>query len=353
MLHLFKQRQDLAAIAPLLEGASCCVIVADKQAYYHHNALLQEIFGPLGSDLHVLLLSSNEEAKSLETAKKIWQRLCDIEADRNALLISFGGGTVCDVVGFAASCYMRGIAVMHFPTTLLAMVDAAIGGKTAVNWLNAKNVIGSYYDAEAVFLYPQMLRSLLREEMSNGIAEVIKAAVIGDGELFSFLEENMDALLSCEEEALRWVIEQAVRIKEAIVEEDKYESNKRRILNYGHTFGHAIEAVGNYRHSHGQAVAIGMCYAAIAGHKLGLADTAFIKRQELLCRLAGLPTALPCEYSNEEMLVAMGKDKKRLFNTFTLIVPEKVGKVIISEEVEEVFVREVLEEKRDWDRNSD
>lgn len=351
MLHLFEHEEDLTAIAPLLEGSSCCVVVADKNAYSYYGELIQKIFKPKGGELHLLLLSGSEKVKSLETVEKIWKRLSDIGADKSTVVVSFGGGTISDVVGFAASCYLRGVATFHFPTTLLAMVDASIGGKTGVNLSDAKNIVGSYHFPEAVFIYPKLLQSLPHSELCNGMAEVIKAAIVGDGELFSFLEENMADILNLEEQPVRHVIGRAIRVKEAIVEGDGYEADQRRVLNYGHTFGHAIETLGNYQHSHGEAVAIGMCCAAIASKKMGLADDAFILRQEQLCHKAGLPTALPDNFDDEGLVGAMRKDKKRTFKKFNLIVAEKVGKVIIAGSIEENFIRETLKEKREWDRH--
>jgi 3-dehydroquinate synthase len=235
----------------------------------------------------VHLLNDAEAAKNLQTVEGIARKLVVAGADRHSLIVAVGGGVVGDVAGFVAASYLRGVALVHVPTTLVAQVDSAIGGKTGVNLPEGKNLVGAFYPPRLVLVDPEALRSLPDREFRGGLAEVIKYGVIADAELFAFLESNMEAILRREAKALEKIIRRSIEIKAQVVSKDERESGLREILNYGHTFGHALESTTRYkRFQHGEAVAWGMMCAALLGHEAAGAKADAVSRivASVLCR---------------------------------------------------------------------
>src|SRR5712691_9151140 len=219
----------------------------------------------------VHLIDDAESAKNLRTVEALCRTLIRSGADRKSLLIAVGGGVIGDVAGFAAAAYLRGIALVHVPTTLVAQVDSSIGGKTGVNLPEGKNLVGAFYPPRLVLADPQLLRTLPEREFRCGLAEVIKHAIIADAPMFAFLEENMEKVLRRDRRTLDFLISRNVGIKARVVNRDEHESGLREILNFGHTFAHALESVTQYRRfQQGEAVAWGMIAAAFLGHELGL-----------------------------------------------------------------------------------
>jgi len=217
----------------------------------------------------VHLFDDRESSKKLSTVEEITRGLVRAGADRKSLVIAVGGGVVGDVVGFAAASYLRGVALLQVPTTVVAQVDSAVGGKTGVNLPEGKNLVGAFYPPRRVLVDPEVLSSLPEREFRGGLAEVIKYGVIRDASLFCFLEENIGAILRREADALEQIIRRSIEIKANVVSRDEKESGLREILNYGHTFAHALEAVTHYRrYQHGEAVAWGLMCAALLGHEL-------------------------------------------------------------------------------------
>ncbi len=217
------------------------------------------------------LFDDAESAKNLRSVEHITRSLCRAGADRKSLIVAVGGGVVGDVAGFAAAAYLRGVKLVHIPTTLVAQVDSSIGGKTGVNLPEGKNLVGSFYPPQLVLTDPELLRTLSDREFRGGLAEVIKHAIIADAEMFTMLEKDMERVLRRDRHALALLIPRNVQIKARVVSRDERESGLREILNYGHTFAHALEGVTNYRrYQHGEAVAWGMIAAAFLGHELGL-----------------------------------------------------------------------------------
>ncbi|MBS0622069.1 MAG: 3-dehydroquinate synthase [Verrucomicrobia bacterium] len=302
-------------------GASKCfpfeaypskALLAHPTAYHHHGTS----FG-----MKPLFVPEGEACKELEVLKTVWDHLFLEEMDRSSTLFALGGGSVCDLAGFAAATYMRGIDLILIPTTLLAMVDASIGGKTAVNFQKRKNSIGVTRLPQQVVIDPDLLETLPPAGFWNGMAEVIKAAVIGDPSLFELLEER-SAELPHNKELLDQVIKGAIAVKLKIIENDLMDTKGERAkLNFGHTYGHALEL--KYGLSHGHAVAMGMCLAAQQSQIFGLCDEKFVKRLYKVIELCKLPTIYPNKPTFEELM----KDKKRRGNSLHLILPRDLGAV--------------------------
>jgi len=266
-----------------------------------------------------------EASKSLRQVERLYHELLRAGADRHSALVALGGGVVGDLTGFAAATYLRGIPFVQVPTTLLAMVDSSVGGKTGVDLREGKNLVGAFHQPRLVAIDVETLRSLPARERAAGLAEVVKKAVIWDAELFAALERDAEALLALEESALVPALTRAVEIKAEVVQRDERESGPRMLLNFGHTLAHAIEALAGYRGLlHGEAVAIGMVYAAERSESLGYAPLGTAARLEKLCRRLGLPTEPP-GFTRSAYLAALRVDKKKQDSRIHYVVLEGVG----------------------------
>src|ERR1700681_619622 len=240
---------------------------------------------PRCSTQNVHLFDDAETKKNMRTVELLCRKLTRAGADRKSLIIAVGGGVVGDVAGFVAANYLRGVALVHVPTTLVAQVDSSIGGKTGVNLPKGKNLVGAFYPPRLVVIDTDLLRTLPERQFRSGIAEVIKYGVIADAELFAYLEQNMEKLLRKDRDALEYVMPRCVEIKADVVSRDERESGLREILNFGHTFGHALESVTRYRrYLHGEAVAWGMIAAALLGRELGITRNDDVSRMVSLIR---------------------------------------------------------------------
>lgn len=277
-----------------------------------------------------ILLPDGEIYKDLTTVSKVFDQLLSIPCDRKTTLLALGGGVVGDITGFVAACYQRGIPYIHVPTTMLAQVDSSIGGKTGVNHPLGKNMIGAIYQPKCVIADVNTLNSLPDREFRAGLAEVIKYGLIRDRAFFTWLEENVNALLNREQDALIHAIEKSCANKAEVVELDERESGIRALLNFGHTFGHAIENKLGYKGwLHGEAVAAGMVIAAEFSKRLGLIDAEQRTRVEKIIRSYGLPVAPPNGMTEDEFMSAMAIDKKVDAGKIRFIVLEQIGKAIV------------------------
>jgi 3-dehydroquinate synthase len=267
-----------------------------------------------------------DAAKNLRQAARLYTALLEHGADRDSVLVALGGGVIGDLTGFVAATFLRGVPFVQVPTTLLAMVDASVGGKTGVNLPQGKNLVGAFHQPRLVLIDPATLRTLPPRELSAGFAEVIKKAAIWDAGLFERLEREAEALRALTPAPLLAVIEQAVRIKASVVSRDEREQGLRMLLNFGHTLGHAIEALLRYRRLlHGEAVAIGMVYAAGRSEALGTAPPGTAARIEALCRRFGLPVAVP-DFPRSAYLRALRVDKKKRDSKIQFVVLEGIGR---------------------------
>lgn len=274
----------------------------------------------------LILFDDREVAKRLRTAEGICRRLARARADRQALLVAVGGGVVGDVAGFAAASYLRGVRIVHVPTTLVAQVDSAIGGKTGVDLPEGKNLVGAFWQPEMVVADPLVLQTLAARQFRSGFYEVLKYGVIGDAELFAFLERRLATLLEMDMGPLEWVIERCAHQKALIVGKDERESGRRQMLNFGHTIGHALETLTGYkRFLHGEAVGWGMLAAtrmAVVTGRLGEEPAQRIF--SLIARLGSLPP-LP-QVSSGALLKAISGDKKSRAGRVGWVLPQRIGR---------------------------
>ena len=290
-----------------------------------------------------LVLPPGEEHKTLAACARIFDTLAQLRASRDACIVALGGGVIGDLAGFAAACWMRGIAFVQMPTTLLAMVDSSVGGKTAVDLPQGKNLVGAFHQPRAVVIDTATLATLPQRELRAGLAEVIKYGALGDAAFFAWLEQHAAALLARDAAALAEAIAHCCTQKAGIVGRDETEQGERALLNFGHTFGHAFEVVAGYGALlHGEAVAIGMCLAARLSAQLGRAPAADTQRLQSLLARCGLPAAPPSGIDPDAVLDAMKLDKKNLSGRLRLILWRGVGGAEIVADVDEQAVRGVL-----------
>jgi len=276
-------------------------------------------------DFIPIVLPSSEKSKSMETANSLWKKMIDKGADRSSCVIVMGGGVLGDVGGFVASTLFRGVTLIQIPTTLLAQIDSAIGGKTGVNLDETKNMVGTFYPAHHTLIDPLFLLTLPEREIRNGMAEMIKSGMLGDAELFEFLEANVQSILDCRIILLLKAIEWTAKIKVEIVEEDLFEkSGSRILLNLGHTFGHAIEVLSNYELKHGEAVSIGMVLATKLAYRSNYCDKETLDRLIELIKKSQLPTEMP-DFSKEAIYAKMKRDKKRTNQVLRFVFPREIG----------------------------
>jgi 3-dehydroquinate synthase len=298
---------------------------------------LERIMGALaGTEAKSLVLPDGESHKTLDEFNRIISALLSAGFGRDALLVALGGGVIGDLTGFAAACYQRGIGYVQLPTTLLAQVDSAIGGKTAVNHERGKNMIGAFHQPRAVIADTDTLGTLPQREFASGLAEVVKYGLIRDSGFFAWIESNLAALLQREAGALGHAIETACRIKAEVVAADERESGLRAILNFGHSFGHAMETALDYRDwLHGEAVAAGMMMAADLSRRLGLLEPSVPPRIEALLSRSGLPTKAPAGVSTSQLRELMSVDKKARGGRLRLVLLRALGDAIVSDRFEE------------------
>ncbi|NND44953.1 MAG: 3-dehydroquinate synthase [Xanthomonadales bacterium] len=297
-----------------------------------------------GAQVHTLVLPDGEQHKNAEHWRRVIDHLVNIRAGRDACLVTLGGGVIGDLGGFAAATYMRGIDFIQAPTTLLAQVDASVGGKTAINHPEGKNLVGAFHQPRAVLADTSTLETLPARHFRAGLAEVIKMAMIRDAEFLAWLEARSSEVLSQDAACLERVIETCVRHKAAVVAADEREAGERALLNFGHSFGHAIERLTDYRHClHGEAVSIGMVIAATLSEHRGLCPTGVASRLADLLRAMGLPVTLPEGLNATDMLAAMQLDKKNLSGSLRLILVRDCGQAFIDSNSDPGQIREAIQ----------
>ena len=286
--------------------------------------------GLAGRRVHSLALPDGEVHKTLGTVSRIFDALAEARFNRDACIASLGGGVVGDMAGFAAACYQRGVDLVQLPTTLLAQVDASIGGKTGVNHPAGKNMIGAFHQPVGVIADTATLATLPQREFRSGLAEVVKHALIADTALLDWLDANLDRLLALEPDSLVHAVRRSCEIKAQIVAADEREHGRRAELNFGHTFGHAIETATGYSGwLHGEAVSVGMMMAASLSQRLGWLAAADVGRLRDLLRRAGLPASAP-GIGAKEALAVMGMDKKVLKGRIRLVLLNGLGKAVVT-----------------------
>lgn len=323
------------------------IIITDKNVANEYLGQVQEQLEHCFERLDTITVEPGEKSKSVDHSNELWNQLVQFNTDRKSTIIALGGGVVGDLAGFAAATFARGINFVQIPTTLLAQVDSSVGGKVGINLPTAKNIVGSFWQPKFVVIDPTALNTLSDREYQSGLAEVIKYGVIMDADFFAFLEESVDAINARDPKTLAKIIKRCCELKTEVVQADETEqSGRRAILNYGHTYGHAIEAISGYgKFTHGEAIAIGMNCAARLAISLGMCNKEVLERQTALMTAVGLPSECPRE-SHSELLNAMKRDKKVAQGILYLVLPTKIGHVEVTESPDdEQLLQSLMEQK--------
>ncbi|MBW4525930.1 MAG: 3-dehydroquinate synthase [Phormidium tanganyikae FI6-MK23] len=323
------------------------LIVSNPAIFKQYGQAVTDSLTEAGFTVSSCILPAGERYKTPATLQKIYDAALENRLERSSVMVALGGGVVGDMTGFAAATWLRGISVVQVPTTLLAMVDAAIGGKTGVNHPNGKNLIGAFHQPRLVLIDPQVLKTLPAREFRAAIAEVIKYGIIWDAELFEKLEraKRLDQIRAVGDDLVNEMLVRSAQAKAHVVSKDEKESGLREILNYGHTIGHAIESLTNYRVvNHGEGVAIGMMAAGLIAVEIGLWDREECDRQKVLIEKAGLPTRIPEECDRSEIVPTLQADKKVRDGKVRFVLPRQIGTVIVTDQVEPAVIQTVLDQ---------
>lgn len=320
------------------------IIITDDNVVKLYGDLISRKLSNLGVSVKTVSLTPGEENKTLEVIGKLYEEFFDYKMDRKSLVVALGGGVTGDIAGFAASTFMRGTPYIQIPTTLLAQVDSSVGGKTGVNHPRGKNMIGSFYQPQAVFIDTDTLASLPERELIVGIVEVIKYGVIRSKEFFEYIDNNLSSILALDNDTLEHIVSHSCETKANVVQEDEKEGGIRAILNYGHTIGHAVEALTGYRkYRHGEAVAIGMIYASKIAREMGMVDNTIITTQETLLKKLNAPTQMP-DLDPALIVAKLYQDKKTIGGKLRFVLPEDIGKVIVTDKVTEATIYKILKD---------
>lgn len=321
------------------------VILTNDRVGQLYAEKVQGFFARQGYTLGVVAIPDGEEYKNLKMAEELYHRLLALDLDRKSFLLTLGGGVVTDLGGFVASTFLRGIAYYQIPTSLLAQVDSSIGGKTGVNLEEGKNLVGTFYQPSGVFVDLSFLDTLPEREYREGLAEVVKAALLEGEEFVAFLYSHRDEVLQREKSVLEELVARAIAYKKWVVEKDEKERGLRSILNYGHTIGHALEKATGYGVlRHGEAVSVGMRGEALLALRLGVSTDEVCGLQEKILQMFGLPLRVSQRIKVEEFLSALWKDKKKEGGRIRFTLLERPGKPLPGIEVEGEMVLEILPE---------
>jgi 3-dehydroquinate synthase len=335
---------DVAGLGPFARQrcrGELALVVTDANVEVHARRVAA-VLENAGLRPRLVTLPSGEAQKALPVASHLYDRLADLQADRRTLVVAVGGGVIGDLAGFVAATFNRGLPLLMVPTTLLAMVDSSVGGKVGINHPRAKNLIGAFHQPIGVWIDTAFLGTLPDREYRSGLAEVVKYGVILDADLFTYLEQNVAAILRRRPEAVQHIVASSCRLKADVVERDeREETGLRAVLNYGHTFAHAFETNAGYgAWLHGEAVAAGMVCASLLGERRGLIDHTITERQQHLLQAFGLPIA-PQRWSPVALLATMRSDKKAVGGRLRFVLPRRLGEVALYD-IPEDDVRQVL-----------
>ncbi|HPL62427.1 MAG TPA: 3-dehydroquinate synthase [Syntrophales bacterium] len=321
-----------------------CFVVSDSIVAPLHGEKLLAVLAGIGLKADLVEIPAGESSKSISAVAGLAGKLISLGADRRSLLVALGGGVVGDICGFTASVFMRGIPYVQLPTSLIAMVDSSIGGKTGVDLPSGKNLLGSFYQPKAVFMELDYLKTLPPREVVNGMAEIIKYGVIDDPELFDLLESDLSLIIDRNLDHIERIVAKAVRIKKGIVEIDETEMGLRRILNFGHTIGHAVEAESGFTVSHGHAVGLGILGASLLSEKMNYLNPEENSRIASLIRAAGLPVRLPAGLRPAGVLSRFRFDKKKEGGVNKFVLLKKIGMPFVHDGVSPDMIGNVIQE---------
>ncbi len=321
------------------------IVITDDNVETPHATGVADHLSSAGVAVDLLVVAAGETSKSVATAERLWQQLLEMNADRKSVVVAVGGGVIGDLAGFIAATYARGLAFVQIPTSLLAQVDSSVGGKVAINLPTAKNMIGAFWQPSAVIIDTHVLSSLPHRQYVAGWGEIVKYGVILDAELFAYLEDHVQQIATRDDQTLRHIVARCCRLKAQVVGEDEREQTGRRaILNYGHTFGHALEAVTGYQQLlHGEAVAIGMLCASRLAESRQLVDREFTARQRRLLQALGLPVDMP-PVDAEAVLQCMRQDKKVAHGRLRFVLPVRMGHVDLFDDVDPQLIQQALDD---------
>ena len=338
----------IGAVGPAVAaaGARRVVVVTDAAVADSHAAATATSLKSCGLDVAPIAVPSGESSKSVASIERLWNEMARLAVDRQTHVVGVGGGVVGDLAGFAAATFSRGLAMWHVPTTVVAQVDSAIGGKTGINLTSGKNLVGSFWQPRGVIADVDTLATLPDREFKSGLAEVVKYGMILDPDFFGWLEANTGAILARHAEPLRHMVGRSAALKAGVVERDEREvSGLRAILNYGHTFAHAYETAAGYGTLlHGEAVAIGMVSAAALARSLGRIGEEIVTRQERLLRAFELPVTVPTGdgFTADSLLDTMARDKKTVNGRLRFVLPTRIGHVELVDGIDPAGVRAIL-----------
>jgi 3-dehydroquinate synthase len=343
--HSLKDLGEQLSAIGLGKKSKKALIVSNPVIYKHYGEIVVNSLASAGFDVAHLILPAGERFKTALSLQKIYDAALDHRLERSSAIIALGGGVIGDMSGYAAATWLRGIELVQVPTTLLAMVDSAIGGKTGINHPQGKNLIGAFYQPRLVWIDPEVLKTLPAREFRSAMAEVIKYGVIWDRELFDLLAkcDRLDQLRYVSAELLQTILYRCAKAKAEVVSKDEKEGNLRAILNYGHTVGHAIESVTNYRlYNHGEAVGLGMVIAGAIAVDLNLWSAEEQAQQIALIAKTRLPQTLPADIDLDAIVAAMSTDKKVEAGKVRFILPTAIGAVTLSDRVTGDLVKQNL-----------
>jgi 3-dehydroquinate synthase len=325
------------------DGVDRCVVITDSGVNSLYGEMVREKLQPAGVPVDLIEIPAGESSKSMGTVLDVARQLIELNASRKSLLVALGGGVVGDLTGFLASIYKRSVPYVQIATTLVAQVDSSVGGKTGIDLPEGKNLLGTFYQPRAVFIDLALLKTLSDKDFKNGLAEIIKYGIISDEEMFELLEQERAAVVERQLPVMRTLVERSCRIKARIVEMDEQEGGLRRILNFGHTIGHAIEAASDYRLTHGEAVAIGMAAAAKMSYRLDYLDERSCERIVGVIKQYGLPTEIPGDFNTRAILGFMASDKKAVGARLYFVLIRKIGVPFVTAEVPQSVIIDVIE----------
>ncbi len=343
----------LSQIGQVLQDAGCSGrvgIVINPLVNKLYGRVVNRALTQAGFSPFFIIIPDGEQAKTIRWLSKILDALVKQRVERQDMILALGGGVTGDVAGFAASVYLRGIPFVQVPTTLVAQVDSSVGGKTGVNHPQGKNLIGAFYQPRMVVIDPRVLKTLPPRQWIAGLAEVIKYGMIADKPFFEYLEQHVEGLRNQSDDVMPHVLRRCCEIKAGVVAGDEHESGRRRILNYGHTVGHALEAWGHYKKwIHGEAVGLGMALEGSLAHYLGMCSKDVVERQDDLIKRVGLPSNMP-KMKFLDLWQAMQHDKKIIKGDIHCVLPKRIGDVcvvpLVRESIRKWFSVQLLSSSR-------
>ena len=338
--------EELRDLSVFFSDADRCVIITDSNVKTLYGETVKRKLLEYAIPVDLIAFPAGETSKTMTTVLDVASQLMALHVSRKSVLVALGGGVVGDLTGFVASIFKRSVPFIQIATSLIAQVDSSVGGKTGVDLPEGKNLLGTFYQPKAVIIDPTCLDTLSEKDFKNGLAEIMKYGIIRDKSLFEILEQQKDKVQKKDPGLMQYIIMRSCRIKADIVEIDEKEGDVRRILNYGHTVGHALEAASHYGLSHGEAVAIGMVAAAELSSRLGYLQESVCRRITDLVRSYGLPAAIPHAYQTAAILGFMAGDKKAVGSQVHFVLIRDLGDPFMSSDVPQEIMSQTLEAMR-------